>query len=425
MRGGFWQWRSYVIIKVKGPRLEDFVNRAVAAGAHLYDVERLSAEMMVARVTAPVFRRLRVLCRAGAWRLSIVKRVGAPFLLLRLARRKGLIMGALAGLLFLYLLSSVVWFVEVEGLEQVPRERVLALAAECGLRPGVLKNAYSGPVVERQLLLTLDRLAWAYVETRGTLAVIHVAEKVVPDPALTMPGDIVAAFDGVLEEMLVLRGVPAAQVGDAVQVGQMLISGLIPPQDPLHAEKLAAGEPPYIKADGLVKARVWHEGYAEASLLQREETLTGRVRRRWRLQQDGRALGAEEAAPFATYTKEKRVFRPGVGAWRLPWELVYTRYAETEVRYLPVAESEALDQATTAAWDQVRAALPPGAVIATRGLVEAERVEEAGRPGIRIRVTQEALEDIAMFRPVAAERGPGAYRPALGPPPRWQPVPGP
>ncbi|MFA7175584.1 MAG: sporulation protein YqfD, partial [Kiritimatiellia bacterium] len=281
------------------------MNKAVAAGVTLHDTERLSAHIMVARVSVSAFRKLRGLSRSGHWRLSVLRRVGAPFLFFRLARRKGLVAGGLAGLLLLYLLSSIVWFVEIKGAEQVPRDRILALAAANGLKPGALKSTFTGDVVERQLLLTLDRLSWAYVEIRGTLVVIHVAEKVVPDRELTAPGDIVAAFDGVIEDVIVMRGVPTVQEGDIVRAGQVLISGLIPPTSSLHAEKLANGEAPYIKAEGVLRARVWHEGYAEAALVHREEAFTGKRTRQIRLTCGNRQWLWGTASAYATFTKSE------------------------------------------------------------------------------------------------------------------------
>ena len=424
-KGSFWHWRGYVIIKIKGLYLELFVNQAIQSGVMLRDVERLSEQIMVAKVSVSGFRRLRVLCRGGKWQLSIVKKVGLPFLFFRMARRKGLLAGGVVALLLIYLLSSVVWFVEVQGCEQVPRQRILELAAQFGLRSGALKSAFSGKVVERQLLLTLDRLSWAYVETRGTLAIIHVAEKVVPDPELTMPGDIVAAFDGVIEDLLVLRGVPLVKEGDIVRVSQVVISGLIPPNAPLHADKLAKGETPYIKAEGVVKARVWHEGYAEATLVQREQTVTGRVQRHYSLVLGTYIWSWKPAIRFKTYTSEERVYQPGMGAWRIPLVLTVTRIKETVETQIPIPEAQALAQAEAAAWEQVHGKLRVGTQLSVPGQTEVETIIVDGIPVVRVHVTQEVLEDIRQFRPLETASGPGVYRPVLGPPPKVQPVPGP
>lgn len=424
-KGSFWQWRGYVIIKIKGLQLERFINQAIQAGVILRDIERLSTQIMIAKVSVPGFRRLRLLCRGGNWRLSILKRVGLPFLLFRMARRKALLAGGIVALLLIYLLSSVVWFVEVHGCQQVPRQRILELAAQFGLHSGALKSAYSGKVVERQLLLTMDRLSWAYVETRGTLAIIHVAEKVVPDPELTMPGDIVAAFDGVLEELLVLRGVPLVKEGDAIRASQVIISGLIPPNSPLHAEKLAQGETPYIKAEGVVKARVWHEGYAEAALVAREQTFTGQVQRHYRLAWGKHVWRWEPTITYATYTNEEHDYQPGLGGWRIPLIFTVTRFKETVETQTPIPQTQALALAEAAAWEQVRSKLRAGAILRAPAQAQADTILVGGIPVIRVQITQEALEDIRQFRPIEEISGPGVYRPVLGPPPKVQPVPGP
>jgi similar to stage IV sporulation protein len=124
--------------------------------------------------------------------------------------------------------------------------------------------------------LAIDRLAWVNVEVSGTLATIRVAEKEIPEAALTQPGDVVARCDGVVQEIVTLYGIPVVAPGEVVTAGQLLISGLLPVQDKAYHDKAAKGEPPYIRAHGVVTARVWHEAVAEAGLLVRHEVPTGK-----------------------------------------------------------------------------------------------------------------------------------------------------
>ena len=59
----------------------------------LWDVERLSSGMLVARIPAGSVRTVRALSRAQGWRISIAEKVGLPFWAVALARRKGLALG--------------------------------------------------------------------------------------------------------------------------------------------------------------------------------------------------------------------------------------------------------------------------------------------------------------------------------------------
>jgi similar to stage IV sporulation protein len=288
------------------------------------------------------------------------------------------------------------------------------------LSAGIAKRAFSPQVVEKQLLLALPDLTWVNVDVKGTLATIHVAERIVPDSDLTNPGDVVAAADGVVEKLVTLRGIPMVQEGDVVAAGQLLISGLIPPRAPEHKELVEKGGVPYVRADGITLARVWREGYAEAVLLQREKVPTGRVSRQLLWQWGGRSGYLGRGADFPVYQEQTRIWQPRLAGWRLPAAIGLLERAEVEVQQRPLDPDEARESALAAAWEQVKAAMPPGAEINSPPQVEMETALEGSTPVVRVRVTVEALEDIRLFRPLAPDSAPAASR-ALS----IQPVPGP
>ena len=73
----------------------------------------------------------------------------------------------------------------------------------------------------------MPQLQWAGVSTSGCVAIITVHERNVKEPAREKEGvcSIVAARDGIITEMTVLRGNGLCKPGMAVKAGQVLISG--------------------------------------------------------------------------------------------------------------------------------------------------------------------------------------------------------
>jgi similar to stage IV sporulation protein len=269
-------------------------------------------------------------------------------------------------------------------------------------------------------------LAWVNVQVQGTLATIFVAEKAIPDVQLNVPGDVVAAKDGVVEELVTLRGIPVIAEGEVVHAGQLLISGLLPPQDPAHKEKVTKGEPPYLHADGIVKAQVWHEGVAEADFTWQEEERTGNVNRRLLWQWKNRSGSVGRSASFTRYKERLITLQPGVGRFRLPGRLTMEERAEVVIHSTPLDPDAVRENALAAAWEQVQAALPTGAVMYQPPQVQVEVVSENSKDFVRARVSIVAIEDIKLFEPVPTQGSKvGVSRPVLGPPPTVQPVPGP
>ena len=163
-------WRfllGYVVLKIRGPKLERFLNRAAKEGIAIWDAERLGQTMLVVRVSLAGFRRARRLCRAQGWRVSIAEKVGLPFLGVRLLRRKMLVAGGLLALAAIYWASGYIWFVAIETEEGAPVEKILQVAEEAGLRPGVSRRSIDRYQIQRALLLEIDELSWATVQIQG------------------------------------------------------------------------------------------------------------------------------------------------------------------------------------------------------------------------------------------------------------------
>lgn len=256
-------WTRQVTVQVKGGRLEEFINGCMRRGIGLRQIERPAGHMLVARLDARDFRRLRALEGRRAWQIRTVERHGGGFLIARLLRRPAFLAGALFAALAWYTLSSFVWFVAVEGVERVPAAAVLEAARQAGVAPGVPAASLDAQDVQRHLLLSLDDLVWAALELRGTRAVIRVAERRLPDMVAHGPGHIVAQTDGVIERVSVLNGFAVVEPGETVRAGQLLISGQLAPGSEEFQAKTARGEMPYVRAAGSVFAHVWHESTAE------------------------------------------------------------------------------------------------------------------------------------------------------------------
>lgn len=258
--------KGYVIIRAKGRRLEAFINSAVAAGIHLWRLERAAPHLLIARTDAADFARLARAGRRVGVHVIVLQKFGLPFAMFRARRRRGFVVGAVLFVVSLYVLAQFVWFVRVEGTADLRPEAVLAAVAEAGLRPGVLRDDIQPDVVTHALHKQLPLIAWTAVEMRGALATVRVVERTVADPQLHVSGHIVAAHDGIVERIAVTQGHALVDIGDTVEAGQLLISGMLTPGGAPYEERVRAGELPIVRAEGAVWGRVWYRGYAEVAL---------------------------------------------------------------------------------------------------------------------------------------------------------------
>ena len=152
---------------------------------------------------------------------------GLPTVLFRRCRRYGLILGTICGVILIILSGRVVWDVRVEGNERLTAAEVKAELSACGFGVGSsLKNFKAGELENRVLLQSND-LSWISIHMDGTVAVVQVLEQTQrPENPSKKPANLIAARDGQIEGIELLRGDCVVKVGQAVRRGDLLVSGI-------------------------------------------------------------------------------------------------------------------------------------------------------------------------------------------------------
>ena len=135
-------------------------------------------------------------------------------------------------LVFIILMSiflpTRIFFVRIEGNEEIPNRRILQAAEECGIRMFSSRRKVRSENVKNRLLESIPELQWVGVNTAGCIATISVAEKSVQNETLEQKAEvssIVASRAGVIQACTVTRGNSLCYVGQAVNAGDVLVSG--------------------------------------------------------------------------------------------------------------------------------------------------------------------------------------------------------
>ncbi|MDD5954259.1 MAG: sporulation protein YqfD [Firmicutes bacterium] len=162
-------------------------------------------------------------------RLNVIGRSGLFWPIMGLRNRPVLVFG----MAFLFALAIFVpgrvLFVRVEGNAAVPGEMILEAAQDAGICFGASRRAVRSEKVKNRLLGVMPQLQWAGVNTYGCTAVITVRERAQEQETKEEypVSSIVASCDGVITSCTVTRGSGLCAVGQAVQKGQVLISGYV------------------------------------------------------------------------------------------------------------------------------------------------------------------------------------------------------
>lgn len=407
---------GYVVITIEGQHVEKFINMAVSRGYLLWDIYCRSQNMVIAKVHVNSFSSLRHIARATGCKIRISGKRGFPFIVNKIRRRKMLPAGAVVFLVSLYILSSFIWSVEVKSnrnLTLLTERQILEAASATGLKRGVLKYKIDTNEIKELIERQFPQIGWAGIEIKGTRAIIEVVEKVLPDAKHTdrHPGNIIAAKDGLIKEILVLVGEAKVVEGETVKKGDILISGVIikEPQEKEGEERLQdegtqedseiSDEPRYVRAKGIVRARVWYEARHKMPLVAFKDKETGKSEGFIMLKighQEILLKGSKVISYDHYYTDSSVKKLPSWRNFKTPVELVTTTYHELERHREYYSMVEAKELAERQAIGKIKHQLPSGSKI----ISQKSNVQSLGEQEIEVRVFVETVEEIGIFVPL-------------------------
>ena len=393
------QLAGIIKVNLRGERPERIINLALSRGIHIWDIKKTDDGMHM-KVKISGFEALENICEENNYSLEIVKKEGVPFLKGILTRRLGFWVGAVIFIAALYFMASFIWFIDVSGNQKVDKSRIIMTAARYGIYPGAPRWTFSRSEVEGAMLRDLSELAYVKIDIQGVKATIEVVEKIFPREEISGPCHIVAAKEGVVEEVLVLAGEAQVEVGKAVSKGDILISGVVYPQkNPFleGVEEELEEKPSLVRARGRVKARVWYQGYGECRLRTEKMLLSGKESSEIKLEIGGKTIPLKKAKTkdydFSICEIKQKEIKTPMGSVR-----VYkTRWREQLKKITQYSEEEALSIAQEKAMKSLLKKMGNDKKIVDQ---KKRLLSSPSDSIIRVQLSVETIEDIARAEPI-------------------------
>jgi similar to stage IV sporulation protein len=384
-----WHYlKGYVIIIVSGLSVEKFINICTKRQILLWDMERLDPASVRMKMSIRGFKNARSAVRKARVRVRIQEKRGLVYLLGRFRKRRGFLLGILAFAVLIYLMTSIIWSIEISGNTQVETSTLVEQLNGMGIYRGAVKRFIDPKRLADTLMLKNRQLSWVGVEIKGTKLHITVKEgreppKVIQDDK---PCHIVAARDGIILSIQAKNGLAMVKPGDTVVKGQILISGNIESIHPEFGSK-------QVHAMGEVIARTWYEIKKEVPV---KKVIRKRTGREWSKYS---VYFLDFFIPLPCGKNPFQSFETGIfdktpviaDRFRLPLGLTIQRFFEVEEEEQMLNQDEARELAKNAALKELA-----GEMSATAEVVDQQiqLAREEGREYMTI--TLECTEDIAI-----------------------------
>ncbi|HBC31196.1 MAG TPA: hypothetical protein DC024_08145 [Clostridiales bacterium] len=216
--------RGYVVIRTDDKNAEKVLNILRRRNIAVWDVEKKGKGIKFKISYEDYIKNSNLINEIVN---PVIKR-GAMLKLNKVKFRKGFSIGLLILIISLYLLTSMIWDVEVVGTNQTNTNEILGLLEE-----NKIKIPVSISRIETKQLETLiyNNFEYKFVDVfvEGSKLIIFVRERE-PEPAeikSNEPSSIISVKNAIINKVIAKSGQPVVKEGDVVYEGQTLIMGIV------------------------------------------------------------------------------------------------------------------------------------------------------------------------------------------------------
>ncbi len=279
---------GYLYVRLTGFSPERFLNLCMANQIILWDLKVLDNGYQF-YVQTRDYRRVRPLVRKAGVHTRILRKCGLPFFLHRNRKRKPYAVGVSLFFLILFLMSRFIWNISIEGNRRFTDDMLLHYLDSTDIHYGSPKRKIDCSALEEAIRSQYPEILWVSARVSGTRLLIHLKENDVMGTIPVKedsPRDLTADQAGTITRIVVRRGKAQVQPGDAVEPGQILVSGQIPIKN--DADEVVNIQ--YVRADADIYAQREETCFERVSRLVTVRTRTGTVRNGMRIRLPGISL---------------------------------------------------------------------------------------------------------------------------------------
>lgn len=333
-------FKGYVLIGVKGFSVERFVNLATYNGIYLWDIKR-NSDGVILKVSVKGFKMLKKYARKTGCRIKILNKRGLPFKIYRYKKRKIFAGGLIFFVFSLYLLSSFIWLINIEGNDRINSEDLLRFCQQQNFKIGSFKPKINFKLLEQKLLNSFSDISWINIKVNGTRAIIQLKETIPKQKIVdrNTPCNIIAKKDGLILNATVSSGTPKIKQKDVVKKGDILVSGEVV----IENNNLESSEPvtEYVHAKAKVKAKTYYQINFKIPYEYIEKRYTGKTQKSYTIDVFNKKLSFFSGTKYINYDRistEKQLKL--TNNYPLPVKIFVNEYKE----FMPVKKKRSVEQ---------------------------------------------------------------------------------
>lgn len=340
--------RGYLLVELVGDYPEHFCNLCSTRNIAIWLVSHKN-EAYRCYMSLKGYKDIKPIAKKTHTIPYIKKRIGFPFFVQTVRKRKGFFIGILVFCFLLFFMSRFIWDIGIEGSHKYTQEQMTGYLKSIGVYSGKRISDIDCPFIEQNIRKDFGDIGWVSAQIKGTRLIVSIEETV--NPLLEEEkrktnlkyAHITAQKDGIIYHMVTRSGTPKVEMGSVVKKGDILISGIVP----VIGDDQTVIDNRLVLADGTIEIKSFYEYEDSFPLKYQYKKYTNHSKRGYSLQLWNKKIfsfGCGNSYSHYDIIKEVKTMKI-LRNFYLPIQITKSRKYEYKIEDAVYTEQEAKEKA--------------------------------------------------------------------------------
>jgi len=337
--------RGYVVIRLKAANSEKVLNLLRKKGIRMWDVEKKEDGIKL-KISYEDYKKYEGIIKET--KMETVNKKGLSLKLGKLKVRKGFLAGLLILLVCLYVLSSLVWNVEVVGTNSVTARNIINVLEQNNITMPIAHSSLQPKKIETLIYSNFEKFKFVEVYIEGSNLIIFVKEKK-PEKAeikSNEPSSIISSKNAIINKVIAKSGQPMVKEGDVVYEGQTLVMGMVKNK---NSEDFMM-----VPSEGTIYGKTYYNFEMKEEKLKNFEVATNKSKNVYYLQINGNSIKIiGDKDPYKNYNYSESTAKIPIISYLSDIALIKGTYYEQVEKPVEIDENTAKNKMKVTLYDDL------------------------------------------------------------------------
>ena len=336
---------GYVVIRLKAANCEKIMNLLQKKQIRMWDVEKKDYGIKF-KISYEDYKKYEDIIKET--KMEAINKKGFAFNLGKLKVRKGFIVGLFILLICLYVLSSLVWNVEVIGTNNITAKNIVKALEQNNIKMPISHSSLKTKKIETMLYTHFEKFKFVEVYIEGSNLIIFVKEKQ-PEKAeikSNEPSSIISSKNAIINKVIAKSGQAVVKEGDVVYEGQTLVMGMV--------KSKTSEEFMMVPSEGTIYGKTYYNFELKEEKIKNFEVATNKSKNVYYLQINGNGIKIiGDKDPFENYNYRERTVKIPIVSNLSDITMTKGTYYEQEIKSVDIDENTAKNKLKVSMYDDL------------------------------------------------------------------------